>query len=485
MFVGGFTLEAAEAVVGGALDPGVDPFEAVASLVDKSLVQTAEGPGGEPRYLMLETVREFGLERLAASGEEAATRNHHAAWCLARTAAVGAGIWGTSDPGDIEGLEAEFANLRSALEWLERSGQDDDLLRLAAAIGQFCFLAGHYREGRDWLERALAVVPESPTPARARALQCAGHLAHRMGDGEVAIWRLEQAAALARRLDLPVEEAVAVLNHGIVLEDRGEYDAAEARFAGALALFRRIGDDLGVAITTYHLGVVAYGRGDAATATRHWEETLAGAQAPGDAVVAGWCREHLGLVAAEQGDLRRAAAVLSESWDLDRGVVQRHHQDSLLATLAVLGGAGGQDEAAARLLGAAEAAASGTGFFPPEADAYMRAAERWRRTLGKEAYERAFAVGREQGPEAVEADARAVLEAAAAAPARLAPDAYGLTPRELEVLRLVAVGHSNREIADRLSISERTVERHVLHILTKLDVGSRTAAAYAHAHDLA
>ena len=484
VFVGGFALDAAEAVVRDLEESIGDVFEDVASLTDKSLLRQEADPGGEPRYLMLETVREFGLERLAASGEDVATRDRHAAWCLARTAACGADIWGHADPGDIVGLDAEFANLRAALEWLEHSGQGDDLLRLAAAIGVFCFLAGHYREGRDWQERALAAAPESPTPVRARALWCVGHLAHRLGDFEAAVRRLEQSAALARRLDLPVHEAVAVLHHGIALEDRGEYDAATARFAAALALFRRISDDLGVAVTTYHLGVVAYGRGDAATATRQWEETLAGARTPRDAVVAGWCREHLGLVAAEQGDRRRAAAVLRESWDLDRGVVQRHHQDSLLATLAVLGGAGGQDEVAARLLGAAEAAASGTGVFPPEADAYLRAAERLRRTLGKEAYERAFAVGREQGPEAVDADARAVLEAAAA-PARPAPDADGLTPREVEVLRLVAQGHSNRQIADALFISVPTVKRHLSSILGKLGVSSRAAAtAHARAHRL-
>ncbi len=286
---------------------------------------------------------------------------------------------------------------------------------------------------------------------------------------------MEQSAALARRLDLPDDEAIAVLNHGIALEDRGEYDAAEERFAVALALFRRIGDDQGVAITTYHLGVVTYGQGNAAAATRQWEETLA--RAPSDAVVAGWCREHLGLVAAEQGDLRRAAAILCESWSQDRGVVQRHHQDSLLATLAVLGGAGSQDEAAARLLGAAQVAASGTGFSPPEADAYMRAAERLRRRLGKEAFERGFAVGRDQGPEEVEADARAVLEAAASAPAHPAPDAFGLTPREMEVLRLLIDGRSDREIAEELGLSYRTITSYVRNILNKLDSPSRTAAA--------
>ncbi len=486
VFAGGFSLDAAEAVAGAPGESIEDVFEGVSSLADKSLLRQEVARGDGPRYLMLETVREFGLERLAVSGAEAAARDRHAAWCIARTAVLGSGIWGHSDPGDIADLEVEFANLRAALGWLAQSGQDDDLLRLAASIGAFCYLAGYYQEGWDWQERALAAVSDSPTPARARVLWSVGHLAHRLGDYEAAVQRLEQSAALARRLDLPVEEAAAVLHHGIALEDHGEYDAAEARFAVVLPLFRRTGDDLGVAITTYHLGVVAYGRGDAATATRQWEETLAMARQHGQAILAGWCREHLGLVAAEQGDLRRAAAVLSESWDLDRSVAQRHHLDSILATLAVLGDAAGQDEVAARLLGAAEAAASGTGVFPPEADAFMRAAARVRRTLGTESYERAVAVGREQGPEAVEADARAVLEAAAAAPARRTRDVSGLTTREMEILRLVAQGRSNAEIAAALFVSVPTVKRHLTNIMGKLDLPSRSALnTYAHTHGLA
>jgi ATP/maltotriose-dependent transcriptional regulator MalT len=330
-------------------------------------------------------------------------------------------------------------------------------------------------------------------------------MAHCLGDDEAAIRREEQAAALARRLGLPVEEGGALLDHGGVLEDRGEYDAAEALFARALALFGQAGSDLGAVVATYHLGVVAYGRGDAAGAGRRWEEALAGARGRGDAVVAAWCLQYLALAAAERGDLPRAAVALGEYLALSQTASLRHHRGMLLATLAVLGGACSKDEAAARLLGAAERAERAEGgqlYEPPEGDAYARAAARLRQTLGEAAYERAFAAGHDQGDEEVAADARAVLEASASATTR--PEAAvattwepapkragdiaaapGLTPRELDVLRLMARGRSNREIADQLFISVLTVKRHVYQILAKLDQPSRTAAVlYAIGHGL-
>jgi non-specific serine/threonine protein kinase len=514
VFVGGCTLEAAEHVSRETdVTPDCRPaspasvLDGIASLVAKSLLREEDGSGGgagrgDPRYRMLETVREYGLERLAASGDEAATRDKHAAWCVARTAAAGADIWLTSDPSDVEGLEAEFANLRAALGWLEQTGQGDDLLRLAAAIGQFCYLTGRHREGRDWLERALAAASATPRPERARALWSAGVLAQRLGDVEAAIQRLEQSAALAHRLGLPVDEAAAVMNHGVALEDSGDYDAAETRFAAALPLFRRTGNDLGAAITTYHLGMVAYGRGEVEAATRQWEETLAAARALGDAIIASWCLTLLGLLAAEQGDLRQAVVLLGETAALSEAPIHRHFRHMVLATLAVLGSACSQHEVAARLLGAAEASSREL-YDPPEGLAFVRVAKRLQQSLGITAYERAFAAGRGQGAEAVAADVREVLEAAAAAPAR--PDAAadasareptpalggdraaasGLTPREVDVLRLMAQGRSNREIADELFISVLTVKRHVNQILAKLDQPSRTAAAlYAVGHGL-
>jgi DNA-binding CsgD family transcriptional regulator len=276
-----------------------------------------------------------------------------------------------------------------------------------------------------------------------------------------------------------------------VREDRGEYDAAEALLTRSLARFPRPDDNVNALVTVYHLGVVAYGRGAADRARRRWEETLAAARARGEPVVAAWCLEHLGLLAAEQGDKQRAAAALGEVLALGEGVAYRHQRGALLAALAVLGGACGAREAAARLLGAAEAEAAAEAIgerlaVPPEGAAFARTAGRLRADLGQAAYERWFAAGRGLGREAVAADVGAVLAAASAAASGPGPGGHGLTPRELEVLRLLAEGRSDREIAAALFVSRRTAATHVAAIFRKLGVSSRAAAAaYAVRHGLA
>ncbi len=490
VFVGGFDLEAAEAVAGGPDAPGLDVLDGICSLVDQSLLREEDDPDGEPRYRMLETAREFGLERLNASGEEATVRDRHAAWCLTLAEAAGAVLRTTYDPGVVARLEAEHPNLRAALVWFAQASDGEALVRIGATLGRFWYVAGHAREGRGWLERALALAPAAPTPARARALLNAGLLTLGLGDAEAAFRDHEAAAALARELGLGEEEAVGELGQGVALQYRGEYDAAEVRFAAALPRFRQAGKGVYELATTYHLGVVAHGRGEAGRARRLWEETLAEARARGELVFVAWCLELLGLLAAEQGDLRGAAAALGERLAVGRSVLHRHHRGELLATLAVLGDACGQVEAAARLLGAAETAEAAQHFDPPVGLACARAAERLRQALGAAAYERALAAGRGQGPEAVEADARAVLDAAAASgaaeTARPDPaDAHGLTPRERDVLRLLVEGCSDREIAEALGLRYRTVTSYVRNILTRLDVTSRTAAAtYAVRHGL-
>ncbi|HEY7034730.1 MAG TPA: LuxR C-terminal-related transcriptional regulator [Thermomicrobiales bacterium] len=496
VFEGGFTFEAAEAVGSsqglGAGGRGVDSpfspspqppapspsvFAGVEALAEQSLIRSLD-VGAAPRFAMLETVRDFGLERLAASGEEAVVRDRHAAWCIDSAAAAGGVLWKPNDRAVVERLDGERANLRAALEWLEKTGQTDDLLRLASSLGGFWFLAGHHHEGRNWLERALAAAPACEIPACARALYWAGELATSLGDHEPAIQRLEQAAALAHRLGLCDDEAAAVVVHGIMLEDRGDFGGAEEHFVAALALLGQQGDGLAV-IATYHLGVAAYGRGEASRARELWKGALATARARDDSVVVAWCLEYLGILAAEQGDLDGAAAALGECIALGTRLTHRHHRSGVLANCAVLGSACGANEVAARLLGAAHetAAAIGETFDPPERYAYERVAARLQAALGASAYEQSLAAGRASEPEAIEADVRAVLAAATRVPSALEPNDTGLTSREMDVLRLLTQGLTDREIAERLYIARRTVSKHVEAILAKLGVASRRAAA--------
>ena len=194
---------------------------------------------------MLETVREFGLEQLAAAGEEATTRDRHAAWCLAFAGEAPAALSPIYRPDTLDRLEAEHPNLRAALAWLDETGRLDQLLPLADQLGWFWYLAGHYREGLTWLERALAISDDNvPARARCEALSRVGHLAQTLNEPRAASY-LEQALALARTIGYVAYEAEASVLLGIMAEDRGDYAAAEEHLATGRRLNRAGGQHLG------------------------------------------------------------------------------------------------------------------------------------------------------------------------------------------------------------------------------------------------
>jgi predicted ATPase len=255
VFTGGFTLEAAAAVARGA-DAVPDVLEAVSSLVEQSLLPTVDGPGDQPRYLMLETVREFGLEQLAAAGEEATTRDRHAAWCLAFVDHAWTGNRRIVHPEVVDQMEAEHPNLRAALTWLDGAGRTTEFLALAAELGWFWYVGGHFHEGLGWLERALAANPGELTRTRAMALVEAGILAQVL-DAPQAVAYEEEARALARPLGHVYLEAEASVVLGLIAEDRGDYAEAAPLLAEAWELAIQSGDPWVPLVAQYHLGVVA------------------------------------------------------------------------------------------------------------------------------------------------------------------------------------------------------------------------------------
>lgn len=488
VFVGGFTLEAAEAVAGYSDDVGFDVFNDVCSLTDKSLLREEDGPGGEPRYRMLETVREYGLGRLAESGEEPAVRAAHAAWCLALAERTAPLLRGPGMHAGFAVLEREHANLRAALAWFERTGDGESLLRLAAALGYFWSIAGHWAEGDVWLARGLAADPR-PSPARLEVLDHLGSDAVYQGAYDRAEVMLGEGLDLARRLGLGVMVASMLTAIGTQRVDRGDYAEGEALLAESLVAARQASDRYGEALALAHLGVAAWGRGDRATANARLDEGWALGREAGHPFPAAIAARYLGLIAAEAGDYARAAAWHREYAGFDPGAMMvMTHSVRDVASLAAERGAA---ERAARLFGAAAVLAAALGVAPawPERGAHERALERARGTLGGEAFAEAFEGGRRLARRHVLAEVEVVLDAAAAVPVPSPPDTAhgtGLTPREVEVLHLVVAGRSNREIADALFISVPTVKRHLSTILGKLGVPSRVAAtAYARAHRLA
>jgi predicted ATPase/DNA-binding CsgD family transcriptional regulator len=513
VFVGGFSLEAAEAVCGpqstenrkqGAgrdsssvpcsLFPILSVLDGVASLVAKSLLRIEGGPSGgsdtgSPRYWMLETVREFALERLEASGEAGPVRWAHAAWALALAEREGGVVIQRDDRGPAarRRLDAEWTNLREALAWYAREEQGEALVRMAAALGVWWTESSRIREGLAWAERALALAPPVPSVARGTAMLVAGRLAQDVHDFDAANAWFEAAVGLGRELGDPRLEARGLLVWGMLARGRGEYDLAEELLEAARALLLRIGDSTWAIHADYHLGAVAYGRGDLQKAEALLGETLATSRAHGspDGV---YCLEFLGLVACERGEIALAAERLAACAELVEQLIVIHQRGHVLAAVAVLAEAASLPEAAARLFGAAEGTRGED--WPstdlPERAVYARAAERLVAALGTDGFARA----REQGRRLRHEDATAELHAALAAVRNVAPPPPAslgspgeLTPREREVLALLVAGKSNPEIGAALFISPRTAQTHVTNILAKLGVASRTEAAAAAVRD--
>jgi non-specific serine/threonine protein kinase len=485
IFVGGCTLAAAEVIVGKPDHDVLDSFEGIASLVDKSLLRQETGVDGEARYLMLETVREYGLEQLAASGEDEATRQRHAAYYLAL-----AGRAAPDPPGGrmleqwLWVLEAEHPNLRAVLTWLAEQGETESCLRLACFLGQLWFQHSHLSEGRRWVEQALAQATAAPAELRAEALWRAGMLANYQGDEERAIALLESGLALSRELGGTWVTPFGLLMLGTVAEDQGRYAQAAPLLEEARTVAEQLGHQSAIAYALGHLAIVAYGQGDLARAATAGAEALRLARSREDTWAAGVALRCLGLTACERGDFAAAAAHLIDALAIDLAQGNRDSIAHLYASFAVLAAGREQRDEASRLLGAAEALREviGAALPLPERATFERAAVAARSALGDDAFAAAWAAGRALSQE----EAVAITHAVAAAATIPGPAArHGLTSRELEVLRLVAFGHSNREIAKVLFISIPTVKRHLTNILGKLDLPSRSAAtAYAHTHSL-
>jgi predicted ATPase/class 3 adenylate cyclase len=412
IFAGGCTLEMAEAVVDP--DGSLDVFTGLASLIEESLLRQVARAEDEPRFRMMETIREFALEQLATSGELREVRNRLAAWYLQQTEESIAAFETRFVVEAVERLEADYPNLIASLEWLEHTNESEDFLRLAGAVGDFWYLTGRLGEGRAWLERALAAAPKAMIAARVWALYAAGHLAHRFAEDEVATARLHESVALARQLGLPRHEGGALLFLGVMDEDRGNYDDAERHLLAGGEMFER-SDGHRPNIATFHLGVVAYGKGELDRARQLWEDALAASLATNEAVVATWCLQYLGLLAAECGQPSAAANSIRRSVALGHTVAHRHHQGRLLNILAVLASFRGMGDIAARLQGAA-AAQEGYGDRAelPERLTFESTEAQLRVALGEEGYNQARNKGAAFRPEELIATMDAILEAAVA-----------------------------------------------------------------------
>ena len=398
---------------------------------------------------MLETVREYGLERLAESGEEAVIRDRHAVWCLglAEQYREGEGPW-VEDLGWLSRVEAEHDNVRAALAWLERTGDVEGLLRLAGATQPFWDVRGHRVEAVDWLERALTCGEGAPPRARLHALAALGRNLQAQGYYARARGMHEELLALAREHNDAAWEAGALNFLGLGALNQERYDEATPLIEGAMAAYQRLGDRAASAGAT-----TASESSPTGGATSLSRPPTSKPRWPGGGTAASVANltaplNALGLVACDRGDHWAAAALLAEGltrWEQD-GSGSREILAEWLAAVARLAACRRRAETAGRLYGAAEALfdAVGQPLVVPPRSLYRRHVEALRNTMGADVFAAAWAAGRALPLEQAVEEARAVtadpVAAGAAPPAAGAAVAAGLTPRETEVLRLIARG---------------------------------------------
>jgi len=567
VFVGGCTLEAIEALC-TALDGGAEEvLDGVTSLLDKSLLQQNEPEGKEPRLMLLETIREYGLEMLATSGEMELTRQAHVQYYLLFAEKVGPKLFGAEQQQWYTHLEREHANLRTALQWLRERKEAELTLRLSNALWWFWLTRSHLSEGRQWLERALSESDGGVAPVRAGVLNGLGLLLLNLGDYEQAERRSEESVVLYRELGDMVGMSRPLLHLALMDFDRGKLTRARSLLEECLAHFSEGGDKVGRAHALCFLAWVYSEQGEYDKAYSCAEESLTRARAlednnalleiffclakalvvspTGKAAVQPPLEEYLararasdemslayalhaaGQAALSQGDVATASSFIQESLALfrkmgmrpdiaellvifgqvaaaqgDYAMAQSHYEESLalgrefgfkriipasLEGLAALVIHQGEPTWAARLWGAAGALRDtmGTPIHPVYRADYEQAVAAARTQLGEQTFAVAWAEGRTMTPE--QALVARGPGAISGEPPTKAPPPYpdGLTAREVEVLRLVAQGLRNAEIADQLIISRLTVKAHMRSLYNKLGISSRSAATrYAIEHHL-
>lgn len=306
VFRGGCTLEGAEAVCNTQDDLGTEIFELMSSLVDKSLIQHSHDDNEEPRFLMLETIREYSLERLDQSGEDAATRRSHAAYCLVLAEEGNPDLNESDRAAWLSRCDLEHDDYRAALEWLLQTLDLDWGFRLCLALFRFWDMREHMTEGRARLEMILQLAGEGYPKERAKASQFLGALATAQGDFRAAACFLEMALTMYQELDDHYGIAVSLNALAISARDRGDYIAAQNGFEESLAYWRRVHDRAAMARCLHNLGNTAKTRGDYARARMALLEAMHIFEEIGDRSGAAWTLNQQGDVATEQGDLTAA-----------------------------------------------------------------------------------------------------------------------------------------------------------------------------------
>jgi non-specific serine/threonine protein kinase len=489
VFAGGFTLEAAESVCAGAGLERDEVLDLLSHLVDKSLVIMRE-ESGEARYRLLETVRQYGREKLSESGEAGQVQERHAGYYLALAEEAEPELKGERQIAWLERLERERDNLRAAMVWLLERGELEEAARLGWALWLFWGIRAHFAEGRRWMEQALSARGSAtmPASARAKALYVAGMMANYQGDHGSAEPLVEESLGLFRELEDKLGTAYALSNAGFAASGQGHHQRAITLNEESVHLFLEVGEKWGAAIQLCFLAVAWRDRGgDHGRARRLAERGLALSREVGERQSISAALYILATLAQAEGDHERARNLLEEGLIVSAELGNEADVAHCLEGLGSIAGAEGRIARAARLWGAEEALlekieAAVYTYVPDRSHHRSRVAAAQAR-LGEEAWDAAWAEGRAMSLE--QAIEYALERPSTPEPTVVESYPAGLSAREVDVLRLVAQGMTNAEVARNLFISSRTVSWHLGSVYRKLGFNSRTEATrFAVEHDL-
>ena len=487
-FVGGWSLASAEALL-ALVRPDRPAFEQLASLVNKSLVQASEGRGGRLRYRMLEMIREFAVECLDRSAELERARRHHAVHFLSLAEQAEAAGLGPEQGRWFDQLEEEHDNLRAALRWAVEHGDTEFELRLVAALAHFWYVRGHMNEGRDRIAGALSRGPGAPAGLRVKVLEGAGMLALWQGDHQQAHLLLRECLALAEELGETMRQAHVLTLLGFVAVFQGDTAAGLALNHRSLARYRDAGDPWGIAYASRNVGWTFLQMADLENAEASLSEGLAGFRNIAATRNVAFTLSMLAEVKLRRGDVDAAAAILRDGISLARELKDPTAVGDTVVVAALVVAARDDLERAITLLAGADALRDATGELPRERawsalssrqERYTELDSRARARLEEHAYTGLIAEGRRMSPQELVEMALAGL--APGAPKRRprgteAASGGRLSEREASVLRLVAEGLSNKQIASKLGIAERTVKMYVASAMNKLGAENRAHAA--------
>ncbi|MQY06266.1 ATP-binding protein [Actinomadura macrotermitis] len=475
VFAGTFDLPAAEEVCAG---PGLAPdqvLDAVDGLLDKSVL-LREGQGEIVRYRMLETIRERGHELLDAAGERPAVSGRHRDWIDRLTAAADTAWAGPEQLRWIVRLRLEQANLRAALEWsLTEPGEAGAVLRIASRLDEYWTFFGHSLECRQWLDRALAATP-ADHPDRPRALAfCALHSAWVL-DLDGAADRLAEADRLAAGAPGELQRALLTYVRALVAQLRTDVSAADLA-AEAAAAFRAHGEVRRELHPLWIYGVSSgYRKGEVAEGRRALHRMLELCEARGETRYRAMAQFGLAYLEVERGDAGVAEELARASLRNLMKIGAGSGTAYLLDNLAWIADRKGEHARAATLFGAAASLWQAIGSAPEIAVSGPHRAHKASTlaALGGERFTRAFAAGRGMSGEEA---ARFALDPAGAGEPAAGARPGSLTGRQWQVAGLVAEGLSNRDIAAKLVISQRTADTHVQNILDRLGFRKRAQIA--------